>query len=61
MCVYIYVYIYIYIKSKKMVLMNRWQSSNGDTEVEDRPVEVVGEERVGQVGRVELKHIHDCI
>ena len=25
-----------------MVLMNRLQSSNGDTDVEDRPVEVVG-------------------
>ena len=33
---------YIYIKSKKMVLMYRLQSSNGDTDVEDRPVEAVG-------------------
>ena len=31
-----------------MVLVNRLQSSNGDTDVEDRPVEAVGKERVGQ-------------
>ena len=37
-------YIYIYTHNlKKMVLMNHLQSSNGDTDVEDRPAEAVGE------------------
>ena len=44
-----------------MVLVNRLQSSNGDTDVEDRPVEAVGKERVGQADRVALKHIHYCM
>ena len=41
-------YIYIYTHNlKKMVLMNHLQSSNGDTDVEDRPAEAVGKERAG--------------
>ena len=50
-----------YMESRKMVLMNYSQGSNGDADIENRLVDKVGErkERVRWMERIAQKHIHE--
>ena len=47
------------MESRKMILMNLFAGSSGDTE--NRLVDTVGKERMGQIERVAWKHIQYCI
>ena len=53
-----YVYSCIYMESRKKVLMNLLQASNGDADIENRLVATAGEGEGGIELRAVLKHIH---
>ena len=48
------------MESRRMVLVNLFAGSNGDADIENRLVDTVGKEMVGQMKRVTWKHICCC-
>ena len=50
-------FINTYMESRKFPVMNL-QSKNREADIERRLVDIAGKERVGQIERVALKHMH---
>lgn len=42
------------MKSRETTLVNPFQGRKGDTEIESRPADTVGEERMGRMGSARL-------